>query len=62
MGYSDGSLLKRITEGQKERLKASGVITSLGREFLEGCVTVPLFDEKGRVVSFYGRRWMRGGM
>jgi len=55
VGYSDGSLLKRITEGQKERLKASGLITSLGREFLEGCVTVPLFDEKGRVVSFYGR-------
>ncbi len=55
LGFADGSLLTRISEKQKEELKILGIITDKGREFFSGCITVPLIDEAGKVLSFYGR-------
>ncbi|MCF6334354.1 MAG: CHC2 zinc finger domain-containing protein, partial [Spirochaetales bacterium] len=55
LGFADGSLLSRISEKQKEELKAFGIINKKGSEHFAGCITVPLFDEAGRIQSFYGR-------
>ena len=55
IGFADGSLLTRVSDKQKEELKILGIITDKGREFFSGCITVPLIDEVGRVLSFYGR-------
>jgi len=55
LGFADGSLLTMLSEKQKEELKASGILNKKGYEHFAGCITVPLFDEAGRVLSFYGR-------
>jgi len=55
IGFADGSLLSMVSEKQKEELKASGIINKKGSEHFAGCITVPLFDEAGKVLSFYGR-------
>ena len=55
IGFADGSLLAMVSEKQKEELKASGILNKKGSEHFAGCITVPLFNEAGRVVSFYGR-------
>lgn len=57
IGYADGSLMERAPEGSEthEALAARGVITGKGKELLEGCITVPLRDLHGNVVSIYGR-------
>ena len=60
IGFSTGSLLKIVSNGQKEALKALGILksTEKGRtwEFFTGCLTFPIFDEAGKVVHFYGRK------
>jgi len=38
------------------RLQSLGVIRSSGHEHLTGCLTIPVFDEAGRVGEVYGRR------
>jgi DNA primase len=55
-GFSSGSLLSALSDGQKESLKAAGIITESGREAFTECVVFPLFDESGRTASFYGRK------
>jgi len=55
MGFADGSLLKRISNGQKEELKALGILHDNGSEHLYNCITVPLYDETGNTVGLYGR-------
>jgi len=55
IGFADGSLLSMVSDKQKEELKTSGIINKKGSEHFAGCITVPFFDEAGRVVSFYGR-------
>ena len=55
LGFADGSLLSMVSDKQKEELKASGILNKKGSEHFAGCITVPFFDEAGRVVSFYGR-------
>jgi DNA primase len=60
IGFADGSLLKIISNGQKEALKSLGILktTDKGRvwEFFTGCLTFPVVDEPGKVVHFYGRK------
>jgi DNA primase catalytic core len=58
IGYSNGSLLKVLPrEGDiLDGLKTLGVIRADGREHFEGCVTVPIFDDRGNVCGIYGRR------
>ena len=55
IGFCDGSLLSLVSERQKEALKALGILNGKGVEHFSGCLTIPLFDETGQVVSFYGR-------
>ena len=60
IGYVEGSLLKIVSNGQKEALKALNILktTEKGRiwEFFTGCLTFPIFDEVGKVVHLYGRK------
>jgi DNA primase len=56
IGFSDGSLLKIVSNGQKESLKALGIITKKGREHFYGCIIFPVLDDIGHVVGMYGRR------
>jgi len=57
VGYADGSLMERAPESSETlaALAAHGVITGDGRELFEGCITVPLRDLRGNIVSVYGR-------
>jgi DNA primase catalytic core len=57
IGYADGSLLERAPEGSEThaQLVALGILTSNGRELMEGCIVVPLRDRAGSVVGLYGR-------
>ena len=60
IGYADGSLLKIISNGQKETFKTLSILKTSGKgrvyEHFTGCITFPVFDEMGRVVHFYGRK------
>ena len=55
LGYADGSLCSKLTDGQREHLKALGILNAGGYEHFKGYLTVPLRDEAGRVVGMYGR-------
>jgi DNA primase catalytic core len=56
VGYADGSLLAKLTDGQKEHLKSLGILNEHGYEHFNGSLTVPLYDEAGTVVELYGRK------
>ena len=60
IGYADGSLLKIISNGQKEAFIALGILktTEKGRiwESFSNCLTFPIFDDAGKVIHFYGRK------
>ena len=57
IGFSDGSLLKRLPpEGEVvDALKALGVLLENGHERFSGCVVFPIFDENGEIATLYGR-------
>jgi len=42
------------------RLAQLGLWRESGHEHFNGCVVVPLFDEGGKIVNFYGRRIGKG--
>jgi DNA primase len=56
LGYADGSLLQIVSNGQKEGLKALGILTKNNREHFSGCITFPMLDDTGKAVHLYGRR------
>jgi len=64
VGYADGSLsgilpTPQSKEGELIRglLKKTGLMRSgTGHEHFEGCITFPVFDEKGVLCGMYGRR------
>ena len=63
VGLSDRTLGYRIPKANRKggaevrgRLHALGVLKETGHELLRGCVTIPLTDANGSVVSMYGRR------
>ena len=62
LGYANRSLAYRLPDKKlkggeiRVRLQALGVFSEKGHEFLNGSLTVPLFDESGRVVQMYGRK------
>ena len=67
LGYADRSLGLRMPdsnrkEGQTLRVRLSqlGLWRESGHEHFNGCLVVPLFDEAGRIVNFYGRRIGKG--
>jgi len=69
IGFADRTLglrlpMKNRNEGDtlRTRLAALGLWRESGHEHFNGCITVPLFDAAGNVVSFYGRRAQKGEM
>lgn len=63
LGYADRTLGYRLpAKNRKEgaevrgRLLALGILRESGHEHLRGSITVPIFDEAGRVVEMYGRK------
>jgi len=60
LGYADGSLLNVCSNGQRDALKALGIIRDKGGEHFAGCITFPITDEQERAVSMYGRKIENG--
>jgi DNA primase catalytic core len=63
IGFSDRTLGLRVPHARRkdgaelrEKLKTLGVYRDNGREHLNGCLTVPIANEKGETVQIYGRR------
>ncbi len=58
LGFADGTLFDIVPRKGEvvDRLKAIGLITPKGKEFLAGCVVFPIRDSSGTVVNLYGRR------
>jgi DNA primase catalytic core len=63
IGFSDGSLLSKLSDKQKETLKASGILTKHSAEHFHNCIVFPILDPStssgqvtDRVVGMYGRR------
>jgi DNA primase len=63
LGFSDRTLGLRIPlnnrkEGEelRDKLKALGVYRQNGREHLNGCLTVPIYNAQSQPVQIYGRR------
>jgi DNA primase len=66
LGFADRTLGLRLphknrNEGEtlRTRLAQLGLWRESGHEHFNGCITVPLHDAAGNVVSFYGRRVSR---
>jgi len=55
IGYADGSILSMVSNGQKGKLKALGILTESGRELFAGSLTFPIVDEDGHSVGLYAR-------
>lgn len=69
IGFADRTLGLRLPESNRQegdtlrsRLAQLGLWRASGHEHFNGCITVPLHDERGHVVSLYGRRAQRGEM
>ncbi len=69
LGFADRTLGLRLPEKNREageqlrtRLTQLGLWRESGHEHFNGCVVVPLQDEAGQVVSFYGRRAQKGDL
>ena len=63
IGLSDRTLGYRLPKANRNagaeirgRLRGLRILRDTGHESLRGCITVPLHDEHGAVVSIYGRR------
>lgn len=63
LGFADRTLGLRMPDSNRQegeilrsRLIQLGVWRSSGHEHFNGCLVVPLHDEAGKIVSFYGRR------
>jgi hypothetical protein len=66
LGYSNRTLGYRLPDKRSKagtelrgQLEQLGVMRGSGHEHLTGCITMPIFDEHGRVVEMYGRRVTR---
>jgi DNA primase len=67
LGFSDRTLGLRLPDANRKtgellrtRLTKLGVWRKSGHEHFNGCITVPLLDAAGKIVSYYGRRIERG--
>ena len=67
IGFADRTLGMRLPDAQRKtgaqlrlRLAQLGLWRESGHEHFNGCVVVPLFNDVGQAVSFYGRRITRG--
>jgi len=57
IGFSDGSLLSKITPESEEysALKEVGFISKTGKEYFSGYIVIPFFNEDGSIGEVYGR-------
>jgi DNA primase len=57
-GYANGTLLEILPDDAEvvKALKRIGILNAKGHEMFYNCAVFPLFDERGAVVSLYGRR------
>lgn len=58
IGYADGKTLRELLPESGEiveKLQALGILNTAGNESFYKCVTIPITDESGNVVSLYGR-------
>jgi DNA primase len=55
LGYSDGSLVDKLSNNQRDQLVERGILSRSGKEIFSGYIIVPLLDENDQVVSLYGR-------
>jgi len=69
IGFADRTLGLRLPDSNRKegetlrrRLTQLGLWRESGHEHFNGCITVPLLDERGQVVSLYGRRAQRGAL
>jgi len=69
LGFADRTLGLRLPDKNRQagqtlrsRLTQLGLWRDSGHEHFNGCITVPLHDAAGNVVSFYGRRAQRSEM
>jgi DNA primase len=69
LGFADRTLGLRLPEANRKtgellrkRLTQLGVWRTSGHEHFNGCLTVPLFNGAGKIVSYYGRRIERGAV
>lgn len=69
IGFADRTLGLRLPDSNRNegetlrtRLAQLGLWRDSGHEHFNGCITVPLHNERGHVVSLYGRRAQRGEM
>ena len=56
IGFSDGSILEKLSESHKTSLVQSGIISDRGKEHFTGCITFPIFDDMDQAVGLYGRK------
>lgn len=58
IGYAEGSLLQALPQDAEslELFRQLGVLNGRDQEVFAGCVTFPLFDASGALVSLYGCR------
>ncbi len=56
LGYTIPDANRREGAEVRGRLHRLGLIKSSGHETFRGCVTIPLLDESGALISIYGRR------
>jgi DNA primase catalytic core len=55
IGFADGSILSKLSDKQKEALKASGILTKNNHEHFHNCIVFPIVDDVEQVVGLYGR-------
>lgn len=55
LGYSDGSLGKKLSNSQRDSLITLGVMSEGRKEVFSGSIIIPLYDADGTIVSLYGR-------
>ncbi len=67
LGFADRTLGLRLPDNRRKegerlrsRLTQLGLWRASGHEHFNGCIVVPLLDERGHVVSLYGRRAQSG--
>lgn len=63
VGFSDRTLGYRLPDKNRQagaevrgRLQRLGILKESGHEHLRGCITVPIYDDAGKLVSVYGHR------
>ena len=54
-GFAGGSIMEKVSNGQRERLKVLGILRDSGREHFKNCITFPLTGFDGTTSGFYGR-------